>query len=174
MTQHQLLVTSSLLFSPHFFSARAQFKYLILQKIDYIFCHYEHPTTKIRTTVRFRDSESNEQSDSKKEKGDEMRPPVRFPARGTRLSIMSHTSYRQELHLRNASIPWLTPHTKWTPCLRHVDFLTSIVQSRGNNDTSVWKKRQMPPSALSSFDELIRRINLVARLIAHIDISYVR
>lgn len=89
-----------------------------------------------------------------------MRPPVRFPARGTRLSIMSHTSYRQELHLRNASIPWLTPHTKWTPCLRHVDFLTSIVQSRGNNDTSVWKKRQMPPVCRHPVVGLKRRVKL--------------
>lgn len=75
-----------------------------------------------------------------------MRPPARFPARGTRLSIMSRTSYRQGLHLHSASIPWLTPHAKWAPYSRHVDSLTSVVQSRGNNDTFVRKKeRQMPP-----------------------------
>lgn len=39
----------------------------------------------------------------KREEGDEMRPPARFPARGTRLSIMSRTSYRQGLHLHSAS-----------------------------------------------------------------------
>lgn len=89
-----------------------------------------------------------------------MRPPVRFPARGTRLSIMSHTSYRQELHLRNASIPWLTPHAKWAPCLRHVDFWTSIVQSRGNNDTFVWRKRQMPPVCRHPVVGLKRRVKL--------------
>lgn len=59
-----------------------------------------------------------------------------------------------------ASIPWLTPHTKWTPCLRHVDFLTSIVQSRGNNDTSVWKKRQMPPVCRHPVVGLKRRVKL--------------